>query len=535
MQSPVIFDADVIIIGAGPVGLTLANLLGLHGVRTLVVERHASTVGEPCAVSLDDESLRTMQAAGLAEAVIRDLVLAYGVQYFSWRGKPFASILPTRQEYGYPKRNAFRQQLLEGTLRDGVGRYEQVQMRFEHELLDFTQDADRVCCRVRGPDGTEQELHAPWLIGCDGGRSRVRELCGIKLEGDTYPERWLIVDMNQRNTPLRHTQTFCDPARPAIRLPGPQGTLRYEFMLRPHEDDAFALDETRFRDWMARRCPADRDLPLVRKVVYTFHARVAERWREGRVLLAGDAAHLTPPFAGQGLNSGLRDSFNLAWKLAAVTRWGAPDRLIESYEPERRPHASALIQMALRIGHFMQPRTRVHAAISQALLRAVCLIPAARDYLMQLKFKPKSVLHEGYFDIPTGKLTRPEMLPQPMMDLPDRSLRRLDELLGSGFAVLGRDSTELRLHARKLMPAGVPLCVVALIRPDEDFIAPALSDDEVVLARDGSGVLGALLEQLGADAIVVRPDRFWSRIVKVGQWPEQAPDAWTWSGHVARA
>lgn len=523
-------DADVIIVGAGPVGLTLANLLGLHGVRTLVIERHADTVGEPRAVSLDDESLRTMQAAGLVDAVVRDLVLAYGVQYFSWRGKPFASIQPTRQEYGYPKRNAFRQQLLEGTLRDGVQRFAHVDLRFNTDLLDFKQDAQGVTCRVRTQDGTEQELRASWMVGCDGGRSRIRELCGIELEGTTFAQRWLIVDMNQRNTPLRHTQTFCDPRRPAIRLPGPQGTLRYEFMLRPHEDDAFALDEARFRGWMAERCPQDRDLPLVRKVVYTFHARVAARWREGRVLLAGDAAHLTPPFAGQGLNSGLRDATNLAWKLAAVARWGAPDSLIASYEPERRPHAAALIRMALRIGLFMQPRNTLHAVLTQTLLRTVCLIPAARDYLLQLRFKPKPVLIEGYYQAPAGSDVHSELLPQPMMDLPDRSLRRLDDLLGPGFAVLGYDSDALRRDAHKWVPAGAPMRRVALIRADQDFITPPPDNDDIVLARDGSGALDALLARLGADALVVRPDRYWSRIVRYAQAPLDSTSPWSPSG-----
>ncbi len=526
-QSPAM-DADVIIVGAGPVGLTLANLLGLHGVSTRVLERHADTVGEPRAVSLDDESLRTMQAAGLAREVIADLVLAYGVQYFSWRGKPFASIQPTRQEYGYPKRNAFRQQLLEATLRDGVKRFGSVRLCFHTELLDFTQDDSGVTCRARGPDGAVTTLRARFLAGCDGGRSRTRELCGIKLEGDTYAQRWLIVDLAQRNTPLRHTQTFCDPVRPAIRLPGPQATLRYEFMLHPHEDDAFALDEARFRGWMAERCAQDRDLPLVRKVVYTFHARVAERWREARVFLAGDAAHLTPPFAGQGLNSGLRDAANLAWKLAAVTRWGAPDDLLASYEPERRPHASALIRMALRIGHFMQPRTRLQAALSQGLLRAVCLVPAARDYLLQLRFKPKPELRDGYFDGSGGRGARSEMLPQTLMDLPDRSTCRLDELLGPGFAVIGHDSPALRQQAQAWAPPGVPLRVVALIPADHDFLAAPDTDPDVVLARDGSGALEALLHRLGADALVVRPDRYWSRIVRHGSAGRGVAADWSW-------
>jgi len=527
MNSPQTLTVDVLIVGAGPVGLTLANLLGQYGIQTLIIERNANTVAEPRAVTLDDESLRTMQNAGLGPQVIQDVVLGYGVQYFSWRGKPLASILPTRQEYGYPKRNAFRQPLLEGTLRSGLQRFAQVQTRFLHELLEWDARSDGVHCRVRAPEG-ELHVQARWMVGCDGGRSRVRERCGISLKGATYAERWLIVDMEQRNTPLRHTRTYCDPVRPAIRLPGPFGTLRYEFMLRPGESDEFALDEARFRGWMADRVPEDRNLPLVRKVVYTFHARVASHWRQGAVFLAGDAAHLTPPFAGQGLNSGVRDAANLAWKLAAVARWGAPEALLDTYEAERRPHATALINMALRIGHFMQPKTALAAALSQGALGLACIVPAVRDYILQLRFKPKPRFNSGFFEASDSAATvSTELLPQPLLDLPDRSTCRLDDLLGHGFAVLGWDSHALRAQAARWVPAGAPCRVIALRRSEEDFIN-VRPDDQVTCARDGSGVLDAFLDGLNAAAIVVRPDRYWCRVIpQPGSTSTDSPaDSW---------
>jgi len=513
-----VLRTDVLIVGAGPVGLLLANLLGTHGVDTTVIERHQTTVAEPRAVTLDDESLRTLQAAGLAEAVIRDLVLGYGVQYFSWRGKPFASIQPTRQEFGYPKRSAFRQPLLERTLREGLRRFPSVRILFGHELESLRQGEEGVHCGVRA-HGEARRIEARWAVGCDGGRSTVRELCGIALQGDTYAERWLIVDLAGRTSSLRHTQTYCDPVRPAIRLPGPQGTLRYEFMLHAGEDDAFALHEPRFREWMARRHPEDRNLPLVRKAVYVFHARVAQRWKQGRVLLAGDAAHLTPPFAGQGLNSGLRDAANLAWKLAGVAQWDMPDALLDSYEPERRPHAQALIRMALRIGRFMQPKSRMGAAAMQTLLEAACLVPPVRDYVLQLRFKPKARLQSGWFDASEdGARARlcPELLPQPMVDRPDRSACRLDDLLGNGFAVIGWDSPAFRAHALALAPAGVPVQVVALCRAQDDFL-DFRTGHAFAQARDGSGALDMFLDALQADALVLRPDRFWRRVVPAGE------------------
>lgn len=503
-------DFDVIVVGAGPVGLTLANLLGQYGVKTLVVEKNQQLEGEPRAVTLDDESLRTMQSAGLVEAVTRDVVLGYGVQYFDWQGKPLASILPTRQEYGYPKRNAFRQPLLVRTLFEGLARFPHVEVRFGHELLSIAQDAQGAQC-VLNQSGAQVTIGAQWIAACDGGRSKVRELLKIVLDGDTYPERWLIIDLADRTVPQRHTSTYCDPRRPAIRLPGPRGSLRYEFMLREGDRDEDVLIDKTYRQWIRDRVPQDAELPLVRKAIYGFHARVASRWKEGRVMLAGDAAHLTPPFAGQGLNSGIRDATNLAWKLAAAVKWGAAPELLDSYESERRPHAAALIRMALRIGSFMQPKTVPGAWLAQSALRVACLIPSCRDYILQLKFKPKPQLQQGAFK-PTALHPHSELIPQPEVQLQSGEVVRLDSVLGDGFAVLGWDTPAFRAKAASLLPPGAPGQVVALLRSDEDFL-DAAGQAPVVTVRDCSGELEKTLAAFDAVAMVVRPDRYWSRLI----------------------
>jgi len=497
---------DVLIVGAGPVGLTLANLLGVQGVRTLVIERNPCLEPEPRAVTLDDESLRTFQGAGLVDDVLNDVVQGYGVQYFGWTGRPLASILPTRQEYGFAKRNAFRQPLLVRTLYDGLRRFGHVEVRFGHELQSFEQDEASVNCTVKAGDAA-QTVQARWVVACDGGRSPVRELCGVTLDGDTFAERWLIVDMAQRTLPLRHTRTYCDPRRPAIRLPGPGGTVRYEFMLRPGDRDEDVLDEQTFRRWIADRMPQDAELPLVRKAIYGFHARVATRWKIGRVLLAGDAAHLTPPFAGQGLNSGIRDATNLAWKLAAVLGQRAGAELLDTYEQERRPHAAALIRMALQIGAFMQPKSVLGAACAQTALRLACLIPAFRDYVLQLKFKPKPRFAAGYFR-PSATAGFAELLPQPFVQLPgSQALVRLDDLLGTDFAVVGFDTPTFRAAAHAALPGRACGNALGLVRRDDDFLAI----DQVPgtrTIRDVGGELAALLDRHAAAAVVVRPDHY---------------------------
>ncbi len=503
-------EPDVVIVGAGPVGLVLANLLGLQGVPTVLLERNGELEPEPRAVTLDDESLRTIQSAGLLDDVLRDVVQGYGVQYFGWNGRPFASIQPTQQEYGFAKRNAFRQPSLVRTLHAGLSRFPHVTVLFGHNVTEFEQHAQGIACHAARNDGTSARFSSSWLVACDGARSPVRERCGITLAGATYPQRWLIVDLAQRREPLRHTSTYCDPRRPAIRLPGPFGSLRYEFMLRPGDRDEEVLEEAHFRSWIRQRMPADADLPLVRKAIYGFHARIAQRWRAGRVLLAGDAAHLTPPFAGQGLNSGIRDAANLAWKLAAATQWGMDEDLLDTYESERRPHANALIQMALRIGTFMQPKSLAAAILGQTALRAACLVPAVRDYILQLRFKPKPRFGSGWF-LPHPGTVGAGLVPQPLVEHPTRGVLRLDDMLGSGFSVIGWESPGFEATAASLAPAGVPLRLLALIPRDHDFLPSPWQGVERV--RDHTGELGAYFSRLGAKAMVLRPDRYWYRVI----------------------
>ncbi|VCU70986.1 3-(3-hydroxy-phenyl)propionate/3-hydroxycinnamic acid hydroxylase [Pigmentiphaga humi] len=500
----------VIVLGAGPTGLTLANLLGVYGVPTLLLERNVSTVDEPRAVSIDDESLRTMQAAGLVDAVMPQIVPGYGVHYFSWADKEFARIEPQSVEFGYPKRNAFRQAVLAAQLREGLRRFAHVEVRFRHELRSFAQDGGKVVLQV-DHDGAPATLSCDWLVACDGGRSGVREQLGIALSGNTFAEKWLIVDMLDRKTPFRHTRTYCDPVRPAIRLPGPQGTVRYEFMLKDGETPEYVLDDTRLRGWIRDREPSDADLVIARKVVYTFHAREAERWQQGRIFLAGDAAHLTPPFAGQGMNSGIRDAANLAWKLAAVVQGRQGPQLLDTYETERKPHAWALIKMAIRIGHYMQPKSRLGAMAAQWALKLCSLYRPARDYVLQLKFKPKPRFADGFFvpcRAPDDAVKAGQLLPQPRVEWPGGARRLLDEALGQGFACVSWVGESLPEQAERLI-AATGMRRVELVRPEDDFPWPMPQPrDGRVLVRDCEGALERLLAAAQARAVLVRPDRY---------------------------
>ncbi|OCR22427.1 3-(3-hydroxyphenyl)propionate hydroxylase [Pseudomonas syringae] len=432
------FTTQVLIIGAGPTGLTLANLLGQAAVDTWIIDRKPGTVTEPRAVSIDDESLRTMQAVGLNEVVLRDVVRGYGVHYFTRPGgRCFGKVEPTGKLYGFPKRNAFRQPLFENTLKTGLERFASVKARFSHELLEFSQDQHGVCALIRDADGELIEVTAGYLIACDGGRSPVRKQLGIKMVGSSFSSRWLVVDTDQDDDPFWQTRVYCDARRPVVEVPGPHRTRRFEFLLKPDETDEQVLSETRLQA-LLRPFKGDAPVSIVRKTVYTFHARVAERWQVDRVFLAGDAAHLTPPYAGQGMNSGIRDAHNLGWKLISVLKGKMTEAALQSYESERRDHAWALIKLALNLGVVMAPATILRANVISAAFALVGLLPPLRDYFLQMRFKPKPrftkglVLTEGN----AGKLSCGQMFPQPMLTDAHGQERLLDDVIGAGFALI---------------------------------------------------------------------------------------------------
>ena len=432
------FSTQVLIVGAGPTGLTLANLLGQANVDTLIIDRKPGTVTEPRAVSIDDESLRTMQAIGLDDAVLRDVVPGYGVHYFTRAGgRCFGKVEPTGRLYGFPKRNAFRQPLFESTLKVGLERFANLTARFNHELLEFTQDQHGVRALIKDADGQLLDVKASYLIACDGGRSPVRKQLGIEMVGSSFSSRWLVVDTNQDDDPFWQTRVYCDARRPVVEVPGPHHTRRFEFQLKSGETDAQVLRPECLHT-LLRPIKGEAPVSIVRKTVYTFHARVAERWQVGRVFLAGDAAHLTPPYAGQGMNSGVRDAHNLGWKLIAVLKGQMAATALLSYESERRDHAWALIKLALNLGVVMAPATVLRARLISAAFALIGLVPPLRDYFLQMRFKPKPrftkglVLPEGK----AGKLACGQMFPQPLLTDAQGHTQLLDTTIGAGFALI---------------------------------------------------------------------------------------------------
>jgi len=346
------FDCDVLIAGGGPAGVTLAVLLARRGVSVVVAEKEVAIYPLPRAAHLDHEAMRILQEAGVADAVMATSRRANRYDFLNARGDLLLRFEGGDQigPGGWPAANMIHQPSVEAQLRDVLAALPQAQLHCRWELTSLIDDGEGVTARIATPEG-EKTLRARYLVGADGARSPVREACGIEFDDLGFEEPWLVVDVlvdDISKLPKDNLQ-ICDPARPTTCVLMGEGRHRWEFMILPGESadqvssDAFV--EKLLEPWNVKGA-----VRLERKAVYTFRARVARAWRKGRVLLAGDAAHQTPPFAGQGMCSGLRDVANLAWKLAAVTQGKADQRLLDSYQPEREPNLRATIAMAIMMG-----------------------------------------------------------------------------------------------------------------------------------------------------------------------------------------
>ena len=377
-------DVQVLIVGAGPVGLTLANVLGLQGVRTLIVEERDSLIDYPRGVGLDDESLRTFQAIGLVDKVLPHTVPNQILRFFDANRKLLVEMAPPDARFGWPKRNGFVQPMVDAELLGGLARFDDVRVQWGTQMTTCTEDADGVTVEL----SSGESVRASYVVGCDGGRSATRHLMGVSFDGTTSSTRWVVIDL--ANDPLGHpnSEVGADPERPYVSISIAHGIRRFEFMIHEDESDELASDPAFVTKLLSTFVPHPDKVDIIRHRVYTHHSRIAASFRKGRLMLAGDAAHLMPVWQGQGYNSGIRDAFNLGWKLAAVANGQAGPGLLDSYDAERRKHARAMIDLSTMVGRVISPTNRRVAGLRDKVIRAASIVPTMKSYVLEMRFKP---------------------------------------------------------------------------------------------------------------------------------------------------
>jgi 3-(3-hydroxy-phenyl)propionate hydroxylase len=447
-------QAPVIIVGAGPAGCTAALLLADFGIPVTLLERWPQPHPLPRAVHLDDEVARILDRIGVAEGFLARSRPGSGLHLLDAGHRVMAEFHREHQpsQHGFPQANMFHQPDLEELMLTRVEAHPLIDFRRGAEVIGLDDDDApgpltaapvRVHARIAGHP---QTFTGRVVLGCDGANSTIRQLTGITMEDLGFTERWLVVDIKAETglDTWDGVEQICDPARPATFMHITGDWYRWEFQLGDGEDEADLITPAALgallRPWTGR---GDLDgLQIIRSASYTFRARLASRFQAGRVFLLGDAAHLTPPFIGQGLAAGLRDADNLAWKLAHVLTGRAGAGLLASYETERRPHARALIKKAVRVGWAMTGgqdraaavrRIALAAAVrSDRICQAMGSTATPRLKAGALQPSPRRFLPSG---IPPA-LRAGGLIPNPLVSAGDGTPARLDAILAGRPAVL---------------------------------------------------------------------------------------------------
>ena len=387
-------QVEMLVVGAGPTGLTAANLLAALGLSTLVLERRPATSPHPKAVVIDDEFMRALDRVGVAARLDGHVSAPFGIRFLSPFGHALVRVPGFTTPNGFGNRNAVSQPVLEKVLlsaaRDAGARF-----HYGATLVALSQDAEGVNVLVHTDSG-RHAIRASFVVACDGARSTVRESLGIGFVGFRINQPHLVVDLAEFPDQSPYSRFFCNPRRPLNSVPAPYGGRRVEFMLLPGDDHATISDPESIRTLFERCTPYEGgDLKIIRAAVYTFSERVAASFQNQRVFLAGDAAHTMPPFGAQGMNSGARDVANLCWKLHAVLRGGAGLGALRTYELERRPHVKAIVRYSVTIGRLANLQAWPLALVRDASFTLLNLVPPIRRWFGEMRYMPKPRFREG--------------------------------------------------------------------------------------------------------------------------------------------
>ncbi|GAA0761588.1 bifunctional 3-(3-hydroxy-phenyl)propionate/3-hydroxycinnamic acid hydroxylase [Ideonella azotifigens] len=495
------FDADVIVAGLGPTGAVLAGLLAQRGLRVAAFDKLPDLFPLPRAIGFDHEVMRVMQELRIADRVCRHSAPYRPSEYLGVEGPLIKRLdsAPAPHRLGWAPNHVFDQPAFEREIRQRLTELELAQVHYSAEIQDSGEGDGHVWADVRLAGGDVTRFTAKYLVACDGGASPIRKKLGIKLEDLGFDEPWLVVDAivpDAKLADLPQTQVqYCEPERPCTFVVGPGNHRRWEVMLLPGDSLSANFPDEELWPLLARWVKPG-EVKLWRAAAYRFHGLVAERWRSGRVLLAGDSAHMTPPFMAQGMVQGIRDAQNLAWKLRRVIKGESSDALLDTYGKERRPHVRATTAASIALGRVICERDPQRARERDARL------------LEEHGGSIRTTIRQNMIPDLTGDLVAEDtsgagtLFPQPLIRARGAEPVLLDEVTGPcvRVACAGPLAPEDAAALMAALPAGGRLIVLE----DDDADPPG----EVVAVREEGPVIGPWLAQLGAMIAVVRPDHY---------------------------
>lgn len=490
------FAFDVVQVGYGPVSQTLALILGRQGRKVLVCERWQQRYPLPRAVCVDHEIYRVLSANGMGDVLPSVTERGPLYQWFNADWKKLIEIDWSADSIsGGPEVNFVHQPTLEEALDKAVADQPTVETWLGWEAQEVRQDADRATVVLRHVESGEvREVESRYVVGCDGANSLVRQAIGGEREDRGFEADWLVIDVLLKpgvtieKLGIPAAGQYCNPARPTTIVPAGvrQGRTyrRWEFMRLPGE----AIDELEREEsvWnLLKPWAGPDDVELVRHKVYNFRSLIASQWRDGRLLLAGDAAHVMPPFMGQGMCAGMRDACNLGWKLALLLDGKSDDRLLDTYQPERKPHVSQIVDMSIYLGKVICiPDEAAAAERDEAFfcgnVEPMPPFPCMTDGLIHRE-------DDGSVSPGAGLLS-------PHVSISGSGFNgRLDVLTGIGFVAIGRGFDPL-----------------ANIDADLRAACDIIGLKSVMLGEGGmkdcDGRIGTFLDENGWTSMIVRPD-----------------------------
>jgi 3-(3-hydroxy-phenyl)propionate hydroxylase len=496
-------ETDVVIVGAGPVGLAAANLLGLYGVNTVLIERNRLSSDQPKAVIMDDEFLRLIHRLGTLQPLRPHLTsVPFGIHFYSPLGFELVKAEGFITPNGFANRNSVSQPMLEKILLQNLQRFNSVTTSYRQTAKALAQTDTEVQVAVEDEFGHERRISARFLLGCDGVHSFVRQSLNIAFKGMRLNEPHLVVDFAEFPDQSPFSRFFCDPRRPFNSILMPYGGRRIEFMLMEGDDRERIKSFDSIQRLVKQHTPyADVELKVVRSAVYGYSARVAERLQQHRAFLLGDAAHVMPPFGSSGMNTGARDANNLCWKIALVLKNLAGPEILDSYDPERRPHIESVVGYSVLVGRLANIRFWPLALLRDAFFATANLIPRVRRYFREMRYMPKSIITCGLI---VTQQPRSSLVGRvfPRLTLRDGDTRPdFDDLCGEGFALIGIDVDHVALTKIADLPLWTkikPACFN--IRIDASVRQPGFVVDDDRQRK--------LLASHSGQIAVVRPDRY---------------------------